>query len=791
MENSNKNPIFLGISKNTIKRLFNDKGEEIFKSLENYKINEIKNSYDFFNKISKGEGSRAFNKFSYDKIQNSLEYINYFEYLKTHKTFDLDTEDGKEFHVYRNLNQYHKAPKDLKTMIKFVEAGYFLKIGFLPSHNLTANTNDIDRRKQTIPQTIYLIENNLLDKLNNFSVCSNIVFKGTPHSSFEGCEFVYNSDTGKLVTDNINRGTWNYGKDSSLTHFTLDIYPWLRCGNGDNTETINNFIMDENEENLFLNPETIKNLREKPEILNEIENNTTNIKNSFDSILKYLKEYRDVIAIKGKNFVEENDKKMSQAREEFVDDMYIKHSQKRGDTNISDIDMAYKDAWYNYVSFLTFVESRDIIKDMIDYVEKIFTNPISFKDIISSPEEKENYGELLFKSAFSQINDDNSSNITTKLPISITVYLSNNQKDLINDIKTKLGIDGAIKQYHSQVEEICDLLNEKVKRFGISLRTNSDIINFDTDYDHFMLSVTQERKVSEVEKTILNNKVLLENAKRFIRNNEDIIPDTSKEELVRPCDPEYSFESIAKPTIALVAVSIFGLIVGSAKLISNAINKAKKEPTLKLISNYLVKVLSEKYDSLKKEDNLIKSKIHSSNVIKKISELDKYGEYNVYETNDLISKEDFIHKKSMEILTIISKSSSYPDFIQNCSKININVNIIDGYISKDVFEDLSLLDELVKFEYGENNEDYESRSSYLRTIVSNNLFKIGETVRAFVKENDKIKFCCDSSINEIDWNNVGKEPIKNQMGFKCYYNYIMDDFQWNKLQDEILKLIIK
>lgn len=790
MENSNKNPIFLGISKNTIKRLFDCRSGEVFKSLENYKTNKIKNSYDFFNKISKGEGSRAFNKFSYDKIQNSLEYVNYFEYLKMHKTFDLNTEEGKELHIYRNMNQFHKAPKDLKTMLEFVEAGYFLKIGFLPSHNLTVNMNDIEHRKQTILQTIYLIENNLLDKPNNFSNCSNIVFKGTPHSSFEGCEFVYNSETGKLVTDNINRGTWNYGKDSSLTHFTLDIYPWLQCGNGDNTETNDDFVMDENEENLFLNPETIKKLRENPEVLSEIENNNINIKDSFDSILKYFKEYQDVVAIKGKDFVEENNKKISQAREDFVDDMYIKHSQKRGDTNISDIDMAYKDAWYNYISFLTLVESRDIIKDMVNYVEKIFTNPISFKDIISSPEEKENYGELLFKSAFSQINDNNPSNISTKLPISITVYLSNDQKDLINDIKTKLGIDGAIKQYHSEVEEICELLNEKVKRFGISLRTNSDIIDFDTDYDHFVLSVTQERKVSEVEKTILNNKVLLENAKRFIRNNEDITPNTSKEELIRPCVPEYSFESIAKPTIALVAVSIFGLIVGSVKLISNAIDKAKKEPSLKIISNYLVKILSEKYDSLKKEDNTIKSKIHSSNVVKKISELDQYGEYNVYENNDLISKEDFIHKKSMEILAIISKSSSYDEFIRNCSEIDINVNIIDGYISKDVFEDLSLLDELTKFEYGENNEDFESRSSYLRTLVSNNLFKIGETVRAFVKENDKIKFYCDSSINEIDWDRVGKEPIKNQMGFKCYYNYTID-LQWDKLQDEILKLIKK
>ena len=135
MENSNKNPIFLGISKNTIKRLFDCRSGEVFKSLENYKINKIKNSYDFFNKISKGEGSRAFNKFSYDKIQNSLEYVNYFEYLKTHKTFDLNTEEGKELHIYRNMNQFHKAPKDLKTMLKFVEAGYFLKIPSISQFN--------------------------------------------------------------------------------------------------------------------------------------------------------------------------------------------------------------------------------------------------------------------------------------------------------------------------------------------------------------------------------------------------------------------------------------------------------------------------------------------------------------------------------------------------------------------------------------------------------------------------------------------------------------------------------
>ena len=40
----------------------------------------------------------------------------------------------------------------------------------------------------------------------------NISFRGTPGSSFEGCQFIYNEKSGKLVTDSMNRGTWDYGK---------------------------------------------------------------------------------------------------------------------------------------------------------------------------------------------------------------------------------------------------------------------------------------------------------------------------------------------------------------------------------------------------------------------------------------------------------------------------------------------------------------------------------------------------------------------------------------------------
>ena len=187
----------------------------------------------------------------------SIEYYNSFD--KFNKKFNTNTVEGLENHIYRNKNQFKKAPKDLKTMEQFVKLGYFYREGYSPCHNIPSEIQNVkEYRKQTFKEMITLLKERKLQFPNQFSFCKNISFRAIPNTDFEGCQFVYNADTGKLVTDCINRGTWDFGKPGTMAHMLLDFMPWVNYGNGENTETEKDFLMSKSDENKYLHQTNVK-----------------------------------------------------------------------------------------------------------------------------------------------------------------------------------------------------------------------------------------------------------------------------------------------------------------------------------------------------------------------------------------------------------------------------------------------------------------------------------------------------------------------------------------------------
>lgn len=195
----------------------------------------------------------------YDILSNpglSQEYFSAFKYIFHHKSFNLSSKEGFNLHVYRNRNQEHMAPRDLETMKKFCKLGHFLYEGYSPCHNIVPSKDTRESRKAATRQTVKLYNQNKLDKPNEFAPMKNVSFRGTPNSDFAGCQFVYNTQTKKIVCDNANRGTWDFGKYGTIAHFFMDVLPWINVGNGTNTEHEEDYIMSDDDVQKYLTKHT-------------------------------------------------------------------------------------------------------------------------------------------------------------------------------------------------------------------------------------------------------------------------------------------------------------------------------------------------------------------------------------------------------------------------------------------------------------------------------------------------------------------------------------------------------
>ena len=219
------------------------------------------------------------------------------------------------------------------------------------------------------------------------------------------------------------------------------------------------------------------------------------------------------------------------------------------------------------------------------------------------------------------------------------------------------------------------------------------------------------------------------------------------------------------------------------------IDKKKQEPIVKKLSMEIEKLLSSHYDRLKKYDSDLKRKIASSEIVNSFAEYDKYGEYNLYESKDFPDKLDYIREKALELLEIIRRSENYTNFIEIVNnELTSDIKLIDGYICKEVFSDITLLDELTKFEFGEDNDDQASKISFLKTMIQKTIDKMDQSIKSVIPETEDRKNYFKSYENEINTNRIGKYPIENQLKFEIGYRKKLDiDFE--KIRSEIVLLI--
>jgi len=122
----------------------------------------------------------------------------------------------------RNIYQNGYAPPDKNAMDRMVKVGFFDNQGFTKTHNLNPTQNTEENRKNWFllktPET-------------------NVDYRGK--GFFKGMQFIYNNETGEIVVDAINKGTYDYkspygGFDNFpiLSHSSYDIDTWEKWGTG-------------------------------------------------------------------------------------------------------------------------------------------------------------------------------------------------------------------------------------------------------------------------------------------------------------------------------------------------------------------------------------------------------------------------------------------------------------------------------------------------------------------------------------------------------------------------------
>jgi hypothetical protein len=131
-------------------------------------------------------------------------------------------------HKYRNINQTNREPDTLEKMKMLEDIGLFKLLGktgptkgHTGAHNISKN------------------EKGLFGRWNNFLTLDghgeNLDYRGISGSCFEGIQCIYNENTGKLVTEDLNKGTFDYCHPSkdNFKHFIYDVLPWVvwsNCG---------------------------------------------------------------------------------------------------------------------------------------------------------------------------------------------------------------------------------------------------------------------------------------------------------------------------------------------------------------------------------------------------------------------------------------------------------------------------------------------------------------------------------------------------------------------------------
>lgn len=509
--------------------------------------------------LSRGRGVEAYNRLTTHRML-STEYYSAFDFIKNHKKFDLQTNEGKMMHIYRNKNQYNKAPRTLKSMREFCKLGFFIEEGYSPCHNIPANQDTKDYRTKTLEYMIYIVRNKLRFKKTKYAALGNISFRGTPDTSFEGCQFVYNDKTGKLVVDNHNRGTWDYGKYGSLAHFEFDISPWLEVGNGNNVETEAMFLMSKETEKRYLsiNDETIignvANSDEEMEgamknlivfIRNFItnKNKDTDVTLDEDSI-----ESLDTIYT-GDEYLQKEQDRVDAIRENYINNFITKN------TNV--LAREYANDFNNIAKLITCIENKSVIKSIEPFVKDI---TINIDDTCC------NYAKFVpfmvrntLNNTAEDVKEGDSIDINVKCDISVYI------RDSIKESLTKIANNPeTINVYRGIIDNITNTINQFIKTNNISGEFRVLTDNIDNTFE----KVDYSFKFSHI---ITHNETVICGKRNFTRAI------TDKSQFNLPKLPEENPSDINMVNVPKSEEALFDPVLGKEFFLFG--KKEEKKPT--------------------------------------------------------------------------------------------------------------------------------------------------------------------------------------------------------------------
>jgi hypothetical protein len=131
-------------------------------------------------------------------------------------------------HKNRNINQSYREPDTLEKMKMLEDVGLFKLLGKKGPTKGHTGAHNISQG-----------ETGLFGRWNNFLTLDghgeNLDYRGITGSAFDGVQCIYNENTGKLVTKDLNKGTYDYCHPSrnNFHHFIYDVLPWVvwsNCG---------------------------------------------------------------------------------------------------------------------------------------------------------------------------------------------------------------------------------------------------------------------------------------------------------------------------------------------------------------------------------------------------------------------------------------------------------------------------------------------------------------------------------------------------------------------------------
>jgi hypothetical protein len=131
-------------------------------------------------------------------------------------------------HKNRNENQFCREPDTLEKMKMLEDMGLFRLLG--KNGPTKGHTGAHNIQKEDV---------GLFGRWNNFLTLDghgeNLDYRGVVGTCFDGIQCIYNENTGKLVVEDLNKGTFDFCHPSknNFQHFIYDVLPWVvwsNCG---------------------------------------------------------------------------------------------------------------------------------------------------------------------------------------------------------------------------------------------------------------------------------------------------------------------------------------------------------------------------------------------------------------------------------------------------------------------------------------------------------------------------------------------------------------------------------